>query len=112
MTAATFNENGDDTELNSVGISYDHAYSILDAQDVTETEKATMFRWSDKVTRKILIKIRNPHGVSASKYTGDFSAGDKHWKNLSALDRQKIDWEEDAEDGTFIIDLETFGQHF
>ena len=64
ITAGTYNMPEGDTAKNAIGIYYSHAYTVLDVQDVTETEKAWWIWDSDISTRRILIKIRNPHGTA------------------------------------------------
>ena len=77
---------GSDQKFDWNGLAYGHAYSILDAVELTDGTK--------------LLQVRNPWGHE--KYHGPFSDNSDLWKDHTELNHTDVD------DGLWWIDAETY----
>jgi hypothetical protein len=92
---------GGGKDLRQVGLSANHAYSIVDAREVTQTS-------GDRVK---LVRIRNPHGQG--EWNGEWSDTSSQWASVIHCSHQSQEIERSAEDdGCFWMELTKFVQGF
>jgi hypothetical protein len=92
---------GGGKDLRQVGLSANHAYSIVDAREVTQMS-------GDRVQ---LVRIRNPHGQG--EWNGDWSDTSSQWASVIHDSQQSQEIERSAEDdGCFWMELTKFVQGF
>lgn len=96
-----------DERTNSLGIAYNHAYSLLRAQVVTLKTK--------KTKEVELLKIRNPWNKKGNKtyeteWQGDWSDNSKLWKHLDLNSRTELPVNRD--DGEFWISKDDWFKQF
>ena len=93
---------GRDTDADSNGVWYSHAYSILDTYELSDGTR--------------LIKMRNPHAglnqvgeETREKYSGPWCHGDWRWNATNKAEAGYID---DVQDGIFHINVEEYMKSF
>jgi hypothetical protein len=92
---------GSGKDLKQVGLSANHAYSIVDAREVTEASG----------NRVQLLRIRNPHGQG--EWNGEWSDTSSQWASVISSGQQSQDIERSAlDDGCFWMELTKFVQGF
>jgi hypothetical protein len=92
---------GGGTDLKQVGLSANHAYSIVDAREVTQMS-------GDQVQ---LLRIRNPHGQG--EWNGEWSDTSSQWASVISCSQQSQELERSAvDDGCFWMELTKFVQGF
>ena len=97
ITAGTPSSAGGDRDRSAVGIAQGHAYSVLSAHIVTDSQNQV----------KRLIRVRNPWG--SEDYEGPYSDSDStKWDPTLQAAVEYVD----ADDGAFYIDYESFHREF
>jgi hypothetical protein len=92
---------GGGKDLRQVGLSANHAYSIVDAREVTQMS-------GDRVQ---LVRIRNPHGQG--EWNGEWSDTSSQWASVISCSQESQEIERSAvDDGCFWMELTKFVQGF
>ena len=92
---------GGGQDLKQVGLSANHAYSIVDAREVTQTS-------GDRVQ---LLRIRNPHGQG--EWNGEWSDTSSQWASVISCSQESQEIERSGvDDGCFWMELTKFVQGF
>ncbi len=92
-------------ELHAVGLSGNHAYSILECRELPDPD--ARFDAADPAPLRLL-RIRNPHGEG--EWLGDWAARSQQWqRRLQGLSRAG---QQNHNDGTFWMDLTHFVMAF
>ena len=86
-------EGDNDQQQNAVGLAMGHAYTVLEAKQLTNGTK--------------LIKVRNPWGRET--YNGPWSDKSDKW---DAQSKKEVDLVVDSEDGLFWTDIDTYLANF
>lgn len=85
---------GSDSNKSQSGVVQGHAYTVLEAINLTFDGK-----------QHRLIKLRNPWGKG--EFKGQWSDDDPNWLKIDAEQKQRLGFQK-AEDGVFFIPYDTF----
>ena len=88
--------------MNSIGIPYEHAYTVLDVFEVT-FKKGLVRR---KTVTAVLVKVRN--GNRKGEYSGPWRVEDKNWSRLTIAERKNMGYHTNMDKGIFFIDLPSY----
>ena len=100
MSCSSHFDASGDVKTNADGIAYSHAYTLLGTETISLTDGTT----------ENLLKIRNPW--KSEGYIGAWSDSDVKWNNVSATEKTRVGYDNNANDGIFFMSVASFQTNF